>query len=893
MTQPPQNRFLVESLIGAADGVAGLDADGKVPDAQLPPAAQAAALALKAPIASPTFTGTVGGVTKAMVGLGNADNTTDAGKPVSTAQAAAIALKLNSTDAAATYAPLSQKAAANGLATLGADSKIPAGQIPLGTANGAASLDASGKVPAAQIPDQAGRTVYVESFRDGIRTDNQILTAAFAALTAGGSLKFGQGKTYVVTTASSYDLTSKPNAFIDGQGATIDGAAVASGMILKLTGGAGSVATSLASAIPARTKTITVTSTAGFAAGDMLKIRSNTEIFNPDRTTAVKQEMARVAAVVDGTTLTLETFTWNTYSITGYTVTVTKVPAVRNLRISDLTVKGAGGGSNQTGLQITNFDGVRLNNITVDGAGVEGLAGATGLDWIATNCRAQFANASGVGYGFHVTEAQHVKFIGCYGRANRHSFDVDEARDVIYQGCSAVGDTSAGISTHGSTDTVKFLGNTVKDCGGGLVSRGKNTLIIGNTVTGSRTIADTAESYVHGITLGDNNASYGQGLAGIGLLIRDNDIDISGPDWTGASSFGIFSTGLLRDAEISGNRISGFSSHGIHSKGDSGLRVYINDNRIDSSGQLGTSGVTAAHGIFLSPTHAAAGNTYNQVEIKGNKISGALYDGVRIKGNPDNTGPVSDNLVITGNEVGPCGVTRVSVSDGYFGYRIEIWGNEWLGIAATATAVSIAAAANYLAMPFVGANGWGTKGVRPLAVGQEIGARLRGGIYYTSVGTNGAAAVTQSRLSAVPFFVNRTVTIDKLAVNVTTAGAAASTVALGIYEDVRDNQGGYPGALVAGSTGSVAADTTGFKEASISAALTPGLYWLCAAAQGGTPSLTVLTNGNNQIVGYQAAGTATGRAGWVQDGVTGALPATFTTSANAQGNPALVHAHVV
>ena len=35
--------------------------------------------------------GTVGGITKSMVGLGNVDNTSDANKPVSTAQAAAIA----------------------------------------------------------------------------------------------------------------------------------------------------------------------------------------------------------------------------------------------------------------------------------------------------------------------------------------------------------------------------------------------------------------------------------------------------------------------------------------------------------------------------------------------------------------------------------------------------------------------------------------------------------------------------------------------------------------------------------------------------------------------------------------------------------------------------------
>jgi hypothetical protein len=53
------------------------------------------ALALKAPLASPTFTGTVSGVTKTHVGLANVDNTSDVNKPVSTAQATADALKVD------------------------------------------------------------------------------------------------------------------------------------------------------------------------------------------------------------------------------------------------------------------------------------------------------------------------------------------------------------------------------------------------------------------------------------------------------------------------------------------------------------------------------------------------------------------------------------------------------------------------------------------------------------------------------------------------------------------------------------------------------------------------------------------------------------------------------
>ena len=51
------------------------------------------ALDLKATIASPTFTGTVNGITKSMVGLGNVDNTTDLLKPISTATQTALDLK--------------------------------------------------------------------------------------------------------------------------------------------------------------------------------------------------------------------------------------------------------------------------------------------------------------------------------------------------------------------------------------------------------------------------------------------------------------------------------------------------------------------------------------------------------------------------------------------------------------------------------------------------------------------------------------------------------------------------------------------------------------------------------------------------------------------------------
>jgi hypothetical protein len=50
-------------------------------------------LALKAPLESPTFTGTVSGITASMVGLGNVNNTSDLQKPISTITQTALDTK--------------------------------------------------------------------------------------------------------------------------------------------------------------------------------------------------------------------------------------------------------------------------------------------------------------------------------------------------------------------------------------------------------------------------------------------------------------------------------------------------------------------------------------------------------------------------------------------------------------------------------------------------------------------------------------------------------------------------------------------------------------------------------------------------------------------------------
>ena len=109
-------------------------------------------LALKAPIESPTFTGTVSGVTKTMVGLANVDNTSDANKPVSTAQAAADTAVANAASSDATSKANAAQSAAISAAATDATTKANAAQSAATTA---AATDATSKANAAQSAAEA------------------------------------------------------------------------------------------------------------------------------------------------------------------------------------------------------------------------------------------------------------------------------------------------------------------------------------------------------------------------------------------------------------------------------------------------------------------------------------------------------------------------------------------------------------------------------------------------------------------------------------------------------------------------------------------------------------------------------------------------------------------
>jgi hypothetical protein len=142
------------------------------------------ALNLKAPINSPTFTGTVSGITKTMVGLGAVDNTSDLDKPISTATQTALNNKQPLDGDLTSIAALSGtfgllKKTANNSYTIDTNTYLtgitssdvttalgftPENAANKGVNNGYASLDGGGKVPSSQLPSYVDDVIEVSSY---------------------------------------------------------------------------------------------------------------------------------------------------------------------------------------------------------------------------------------------------------------------------------------------------------------------------------------------------------------------------------------------------------------------------------------------------------------------------------------------------------------------------------------------------------------------------------------------------------------------------------------------------------------------------------------------------------------------------------------------------------
>lgn len=163
------------------------------------------------------------------------------------------------------------------------------------------------------------------------------------------------------------------------------------------------------------------------------------------------------------------------------------------------------------------------------------------------------------------------------------------------------------------------------------------------------------------------------------------------------------------------------------------------------------------------------------------------------------------------------------------------------------------------------------------------GLYLNAGQYVTPGGSRSTLAVVQDVEYACPFVVVTAGTILKLGAEVTVVGAAASILRIGI----RANLSGAPGNIL-GQT-SIAGDAVATAEGDVSIPVTPGLYYACARAEGGTPTVRTTsgpTGAGSSAPSLAQAMGATPNGGYITGALgTGPMGPTFTVSNRAGALP--------
>lgn len=157
---------------------------------------------------------------------------------------------------------------------------------------------------------------------------------------------------------------------------------------------------------------------------------------------------------------------------------------------------------------------------------------------------------------------------------------------------------------------------------------------------------------------------------------------------------------------------------------------------------------------------------------------------------------------------------------------------------------------------------------------------FKSGVYYTVPAPNVTTVGTaQGDCRAVGLKVDKTTSFDRIACEVTTAGTGTSVMRLGIYAD---DGGGYPGALLL-DAGTIDATSTGSKQITIAVTLTPGVWWLPVSPQTITGSPVLRGTNSPYLIAPKVSLTdSAGFNSWKQTGITGALPAAWSSSKNAE-----------
>lgn len=157
--------------------------------------------------------------------------------------------------------------------------------------------------------------------------------------------------------------------------------------------------------------------------------------------------------------------------------------------------------------------------------------------------------------------------------------------------------------------------------------------------------------------------------------------------------------------------------------------------------------------------------------------------------------------------------------------------------------------------------------------------------YYTPYGSTTTGIPPEATAEFAPIWIPSNASFDQIMVEVTSTPDPTETCRLGLYSA---DAYGKPSALLI-EAGVVTVSTNGQKIIDFTATPfpfpAPGLYWTCAALQGASTARPTMRRKNTAMFPNNFLGTGflgqNVAAGYVQSGVTGALPATAALTSSA------------
>lgn len=157
------------------------------------------------------------------------------------------------------------------------------------------------------------------------------------------------------------------------------------------------------------------------------------------------------------------------------------------------------------------------------------------------------------------------------------------------------------------------------------------------------------------------------------------------------------------------------------------------------------------------------------------------------------------------------------------------------------------------------------------------------GRWYAPIGAVTTTTFNDSVLYFAPVRIDDPATIDRIRIEVVSAGTAGAVVRVGLYED----DAGIPGALLV-DAGTVDATSTGFKDAVVSQLVGPPLVWVGVVHQGGASTKATLRSQGGDLLYLpilDPSKISFDLASMYQVGITGALPDPAVPATNTNRMP--------